>query len=50
MTDTVNDYKLKVDELRGLVLLPLTRHHMMHLPDSAAIREFIKKEQTDRTQ
>ena len=26
----------------GLLLLPLTRHHMMHLPDSAAIKEFIK--------
>lgn len=25
----------------GLLLLPLTRHHMMHLPDSAAIKEFI---------
>ena len=34
----------------GLILLPLTRHHMMHLPDSAAIKEFINKEQTDRTQ
>ena len=47
MTDTVNDYKLKVG---GLVLLPLTRHHMMHLPDRAAIKGFIKKEQTGRTQ
>jgi hypothetical protein len=28
----------------GLILLPLTRHHMMHLPDSAAIKRFIKKE------
>lgn len=27
----------------GLILLPLTRHHMMHLPDSLAIKEFIKK-------
>ncbi|WP_320986964.1 DinB family protein [Hungatella effluvii] len=26
----------------GLLLLPLTRHHMMHLPDSTAIKEFIK--------
>ena len=26
----------------GLLLLPLTRHHMMHLPDSAAIKDFIK--------
>jgi hypothetical protein len=25
----------------GLVLLPLTRHHMMHLPDSIAIKQFI---------
>lgn len=24
----------------GLVLLPLTRHHMMHLPDSFAIKQF----------
>ena len=27
----------------GLILLPLTRHHMMHLPESAAIKRFIKK-------
>ena len=27
----------------GLILLPLTRHHMMHLPDSIAIKQFIKK-------
>ena len=27
----------------GLILLPLTRHHMMHLPDSLAIKRFIKK-------
>jgi hypothetical protein len=26
----------------GLILLPLTRHHMMHLPDSIAIKQFIK--------
>ncbi|MCQ5130501.1 DinB family protein [Butyricicoccus faecihominis] len=26
----------------GLILLPLTRHHMMHLPDSLAIKEFVK--------
>lgn len=25
----------------GLILLPLTRHHMMHLPDSITIKEFI---------
>ena len=25
----------------GLVLLPLTRHHMMHLPDSMRIKQFI---------
>lgn len=24
----------------GLILLPLTRHHMMHLPDSFAIKQF----------
>ncbi len=24
----------------GLILLPLTRHHMMHLPDSLRIKEF----------
>jgi hypothetical protein len=28
----------------GLILLPLTRHHMMHLPDSVAIKQFIKKQ------
>lgn len=27
----------------GLILLPLTRHHMMHMTDSVAIKEFIKK-------
>ena len=27
----------------GLILLPLTRHHMMHLPDSIAIKQFIKR-------
>jgi len=26
----------------GLILLPLTRHHMMHLPDCVAIKQFIK--------
>jgi len=26
----------------GLILLPLTRHHMMHLPDCFAIKGFIK--------
>lgn len=26
----------------GLILLPLTRHHMMHLPNSYAIKKFIK--------
>jgi hypothetical protein len=26
----------------GLILLPLTRHHMIHLPDSAAIKRFVK--------
>lgn len=30
----------------GLLLLPLTRHHMMHLPDSIAIKQFIKKDDT----
>lgn len=25
----------------GLILLPLTRHHMMHLPDSIIIKKFI---------
>lgn len=29
----------------GLILLPLTRHHMMHLPDSVAIKEFVKGKQ-----
>ena len=28
----------------GLIILPLTRHHMMHLPDCLTIKEFIKKE------
>ena len=27
----------------GLILLPLTRHHMMHLSDSIAIKQFLKK-------
>lgn len=27
MTDTVNDYKLKVDELRRQLRSPLTRHY-----------------------
>jgi hypothetical protein len=27
----------------GLVLLPLTYHHMLHLPDSVAIKRFIKE-------
>lgn len=27
----------------GLIVLPLTRHHMMHLPDSMAIKRFVKK-------
>lgn len=27
----------------GLILLPLTRHHMIHLPDSVRIKEFIIK-------
>ena len=26
----------------GLILLPLTRHHMMHLPDSIAIKQSLK--------
>ena len=26
----------------GLILLPLTRHHMMHLPDSLAIKQFVQ--------
>lgn len=30
----------------GLVLLPLTYHHMLHLPDSIAIKQFIKKDDT----
>lgn len=25
----------------GLIMLPLTRHHMMHLPDSIAIKQFV---------
>ena len=28
----------------GLILLPITRHHMIHLPDSMIIKEYIKKE------
>jgi hypothetical protein len=28
----------------GLILLPLTFHHMLHLPDSIAIKQFIKNE------
>jgi len=27
----------------GLMLLPLTRHHMMHLPNCIAIKQFIKE-------
>ncbi|MCL1927109.1 MAG: DinB family protein [Syntrophorhabdaceae bacterium] len=27
----------------GLILLPLTRHQMMHLPDSITIKQFIKE-------
>ena len=27
----------------GLILLSLTRHHMMHLPDSVAIKQFMKR-------
>lgn len=27
----------------GLILLPLTRHHMMHLPDSLSIKQFISR-------
>lgn len=27
----------------GLILTPLTRHHMMHLPDSMAIKEYVKQ-------
>jgi hypothetical protein len=30
----------------GLVLLPLTRHHMMHLPNSTVIKQFIKEDNT----
>ena len=30
----------------GLILLPLTRHHMIHLPDSAAIKEFTRTNRT----
>lgn len=26
----------------GLIILPLTRHHMMHLPDSVEIKRFVK--------
>lgn len=28
----------------GLILLPLTRHHMMHLTDSITIKEFTRKD------
>jgi hypothetical protein len=28
--------------IMGMVLLPLTRHHMMHLPDSCRIKEYIR--------
>lgn len=28
----------------GLILLPLTYHHMLHLPDSVIIKQFIKKD------
>ena len=28
----------------GLILLPITRHHMMHLPDSIIIKQFIQKQ------
>lgn len=27
----------------GLILLPLTHHHMIHLPDSVRIKEYVKK-------
>lgn len=27
----------------GLILLPLTHHHMIHLPDSVRIKEFVEK-------
>lgn len=30
----------------GLIVLPLTRHHMMHLPDSLAIKQFIHNQGT----
>lgn len=30
------------DTVTGLILLPLTRHHMIHLSDSAAIKAYIK--------
>lgn len=30
----------------GLILLPLTRHHMIHLPDSVAIKEFTRTNRT----
>jgi hypothetical protein len=30
----------------GLILLPLTRHHMMHLPDSMAIKRLIRNKST----
>lgn len=32
--------------MAGLISLPLTRHHMMHLSDSIAIKQFIKKDNT----
>lgn len=32
--------------IAGLIILPLTRHHMMHLPDSMAIKQFVKRHNT----
>ena len=29
--------------IAGLITLPLTRHHMMHLPDCTAIKQLVKK-------
>ena len=31
----------------GLILLPLTRHHMIHLPDSVRIKELIELKARD---
>ncbi len=31
----------------GLILLPLTHHHMIHLPDSVRIKEFAKKSRSE---